>query len=144
MNEDIVKLSVYAILVDREGKILLQKRANTRFANDWWSFPGGHVEDGEQLLKAVQRELHEECKIMVSPEQYAIDLTLLRKSDQGKRYVNFFSLIKDWAGTPTIADGKASALQFFSHADIPEKTLPYIKEALQLIEKRISFYESNY
>ena len=144
MNEDVVKLSVYAILVNQEGKILLQKRANTRFANGWWSCPGGHVENGEHLLKAIERELHEECRMIVNPKQYTIDLTLVRQADQGTRYINFFSQIKDWVGIPIIADGKASDLQFFSLSDIPEQTLPYIKEALQLIEKGIPFYESKY
>ena len=37
MNENFVKLSVYGILIDKDNKILMQKRSNTNYANGWWS-----------------------------------------------------------------------------------------------------------
>jgi len=46
-------------LVLREGRILLVKRAYPP-GKGRWSIPGGHVEIGESLLKAAERELKEE------------------------------------------------------------------------------------
>lgn len=144
MSENNVKLSVYGLLIDKESKVLMQKRSNTSFAEGWWSFPGGHVEAEESIIDAVLRELHEECNIIAKPNQCLFQLTLIRKPQLGKRYINFFYLITDWKGTPVISDGKASELRFFSPGDLPKPTLPYIEEALHLINNRIPFYESAY
>jgi 8-oxo-dGTP diphosphatase len=51
----IQELNVYLVPV-HEGKILLLKRRKTEF----WEFPGGKVEWGEEPKKAAKRELKEE------------------------------------------------------------------------------------
>ncbi len=144
MNDNHVKLSVYGILVDKHNRILLQKRANTSYANGWWSFPGGHVEQGESLSAALLRELSEELGVTADPEACHFSLTLIRKPQQTKRYVNFFYVIKQWQGQPAIADNKASELNFLSPSELPDPILPYIKEALSLIDQGIQFYESEH
>ena len=144
MSENHIKLSVYGILTDKGNNVLMHKRSNTRYANGWWSFLGGHVESEESVCAALRRELFEEGGIQVHPDHCSFRLTLVRKPDLGKRYVNFFYVIKEWVGVPTISDGKASLLSFFSPTDLPDPTLPYIREALQLIANGISFHESIY
>lgn len=144
MQEHQVKLSVYGILIDKDKKILLQKRANTSYAEGWWSLPGGHVEGGESLPAAIKRELLEELGVSVELQSCNFRLTLIRKPGPTKRYVNFFYIIQNWSGTPIIADNKASKLAFYSSEQLPEPTLPYIKEALSLIEGNIPFSESDY
>lgn len=144
MNENFVKLSVYGILIDKDNKILMQKRSNTNYANGWWSFPGGHVEPEESILTALKRELFEELGIQMKLEHCSFQLTLIRKPNSGKRYVNFFYVIKDWSGIPSVCDGKASDLIFFSTHHLPDPTLPYILEALKLIDRKIQFHESEY
>ncbi|MBA3602724.1 MAG: NUDIX domain-containing protein [Parachlamydiaceae bacterium] len=139
-----VELSVYGIVTDKKKRILMQKRANTKYANGWWSLPGGHVEAKESIFAAIQRELYEEGGIVMSPENCSFKLTLVRKPQLEKRYVNFFYVIKDWMGVPAISDEKASELAFFLINDLPDPTLPYIQEALQLINNKIPFYESAY
>lgn len=144
LEQKIVKMSVYGILLNLNNDFLLQKRANTNYANGWWSLPGGHVEANESILAAVQRELSEELGIKVHSNLCSFRLTLVRKPQQDKRYINFFFVIKNWIGFPTISDEKASDLNFFSYYTLPDPTLPYIKEALELIENGIQFYESLY
>ncbi len=48
-----------AILVEKDGKILLVKRLNKTFRG-WWCLPGGHAEPGETPEQAAQREANEE------------------------------------------------------------------------------------
>lgn len=139
-----MKLSVYGILIDSHQKVLMHKRANTSYANGWWSFPGGHVEAGESICSAICRELWEEVGVEVLAQDCAFQLTLIRKPILENRYINFFYVIKDWKNAPTISDGKASELSFFSFTHLPNPTLPHIQEALQLIRKGIQFYESTY
>lgn len=48
-----------AILVERDGKILLVKRLNKTFQG-WWCVPGGHAESGETPRQIARREAREE------------------------------------------------------------------------------------
>ena len=56
-DQQMPKLGVSAAIW-RDGKVLLVERA--RLPVGIWAFPGGHVEAGEPLVRAVARELHEE------------------------------------------------------------------------------------
>ena len=47
------------IVVEKDGKLLLVKRANPTF-HGWWCFPGGHSEQGENPAQTAQREANEE------------------------------------------------------------------------------------
>lgn len=52
---------VEAIIYDKENRILLLKRANkNRFFVGKWQLPGGKVEFGENMQKAIRREIGEE------------------------------------------------------------------------------------
>lgn len=144
MDKSLVKLSVYGILTDGKNNVLLQKRANTTFGDGYWSLPGGHVENEESIFAAVQRELFEELGITFQQDHSSLCLTLARKPQPEKRYINFFYVISKWQGSPMISDGKASELLFSPITFLPQPILPYIQEALHLIDQGIQFYESAY
>lgn len=54
------------VLALHEAKIhvLLIQRAKQPFKN-CWALPGGHVDEGEELLQATQRELEEETGLVI-------------------------------------------------------------------------------
>jgi ADP-ribose pyrophosphatase YjhB (NUDIX family) len=52
-----------AVVTDREGRILLQRRRD----NDLWSIPGGAMEIGEDIATAAVREVKEETGLDVEP-----------------------------------------------------------------------------
>jgi ADP-ribose pyrophosphatase YjhB (NUDIX family) len=54
------RIRVSAVL-RREGRILLIRQEKP--GREYWMLPGGGVHGGETLLRAVQRELTEECGI---------------------------------------------------------------------------------
>jgi len=58
MNE--IEIIARGIII-REGKILLCKAKTKRN----WFFPGGHVESGETILEALNREMQEEIGLKV-------------------------------------------------------------------------------
>ncbi len=50
------KIAVNAVIFNDQGEVLLAKRTD----NGLWCVPGGHVDLGETLGEACQRELYEE------------------------------------------------------------------------------------
>ncbi len=50
-------------LVDRDNRVLIARRAESRPMAGLWEFPGGKIEAGESPESALIRELHEELGI---------------------------------------------------------------------------------
>ncbi len=64
-----------------------------------------------------------------------------RNSDDSVRVDVFFTASR-WTGTPVNREPeKCSDLSWFSLEDLPEKTIPYIRQALECIQKGIPYSE---
>ncbi len=57
---------VAVALIDRRGRVLLQKRRAKARHGGLWEFPGGKVERGESLESALIREIAEELGVVVA------------------------------------------------------------------------------
>jgi 8-oxo-dGTP diphosphatase len=57
-------IEVTAAVIEREGKILLLRRAPGQKLEGRWEFPGGKVEHGESDEACLERELREELGII--------------------------------------------------------------------------------
>ena len=60
-----VLLVTACALVDADGRVLLTRRPEGKALGGLWEFPGGKVEEGEAVGKALARELREELGIEV-------------------------------------------------------------------------------
>lgn len=58
-------LHVAVGVIERDGCVLLARRAAHRHQGGLWEFPGGKVEPGETAQLALQRELREELGLEV-------------------------------------------------------------------------------
>ena len=63
------ELDVVAALIKEKGKFLLcQRKEDDHYAN-LWEFPGGTVEQGEDLAAAIKREINEELDLEIEPNE---------------------------------------------------------------------------
>lgn len=63
----IVHVAVAAVIAEKNGQIqvLIAKRNQHQHQGGKWEFPGGKVEQGEQVAEALAREMLEECNLRV-------------------------------------------------------------------------------
>jgi len=59
------ELTVGAFIINRDGDILLVQ--SPKWSGGCYSIPGGHIEYGESIFKAVRREAYEEVGLRVKP-----------------------------------------------------------------------------
>ena len=67
-------VDVGGLVRNAEGRILLMRPARRG-----WEFPGGQVEEGEDLLTALRREIREETGVEVQPTKLAVVSSNLRQ-----------------------------------------------------------------
>ena len=67
-KKDHIITSVVAIIVNSDGEVLLTKRNVPPFQGEW-VMPGGKIDLGEPIIKALQREVMEEVGLEVAVEE---------------------------------------------------------------------------
>jgi 8-oxo-dGTP diphosphatase len=115
---------VAAVLVNREGEVLIAQRPPGKWQAGRWEFPGGKLEPGEGEEAAVRRELAEELGIEVDVTHRIAGCT----HDYGDRQVDMgLWLVLRHAGEPRGLDGQALkwvTLQQLPHEDLLEADVP--------------------
>ena len=86
--------SAGVILEDESGKALILK-ANYK---QYWSFPGGWIEDEQAPPEAAARELEEEAGISLATESLEFAYVVNRKSELMQTYQFIFRSTQPYAG----------------------------------------------
>jgi 8-oxo-dGTP diphosphatase len=111
-----------AVLVDRQGRVLL-------VANDWsrrgfvrYTLPGGMVEAGETLVDAVAREVREETGLRVKRlEHLAYVIQIEDKQRHERTLALAFRAQYDGLLNPRDPDGHIVEARFFTPEEVGEK-----------------------
>lgn len=118
-------LAIYCIVCDGE-RVLMLRRANTGYADGKWSFPAGHVDEGESLTAAASRELKEETGLNVPDSDWKFH-TMMHRRTADRRVIDVFMVAVNWQGQPVNTEPhKCSALVFVSPADPSINLVDYI------------------
>ena len=110
----LVRVAV-AVIVRRDGAVLLARRlAGTPYAG-YWEFPGGKLEPGETAVEALKRELHEELGIDVT---LATPWLTQRYEYPHARVELAFFRVHEWLGEPYGRDGQSIVWQMPGAFDV--------------------------
>lgn len=130
------------VIFEREGKILLARRFNTGYADGQYQMPSGHIEANEYPAEAAIREAKEEVGVEIDMN----DLEFVHASyrinhvDAAGDYVDFFFKATRWSGELVNAEPeKCDEIRWVPIDDLPENTVPVIKEVIGYIIKGIPF-----
>jgi len=99
---------VAAVLERPDGSFLLARRPPGKVYAGWWEFPGGKVDAGEPLARALERELLEELGIRVVKAYPWI--SRVHVYEHGTVMLNFFRVV-EWQGEPHPHEGQALVWQ---------------------------------
>lgn len=121
--------AVFVICRKKSGEILLEQRSGTKYLDEFWDFPSGHVEYGEDLHTAAARELREETSLIVDPED--LKLVHIEQFFVDINYVDFTFLAEKFSGEPKIMEpDKCSGLKWFAIKDFPKKLTNNVRQNL--------------
>lgn len=67
--------------VFRNDQVLLIRRGNPPLYGDW-SLPGGRVKEGEDLKKAIRREVREECSIDIKVGDLITEFEYIERDEE--------------------------------------------------------------
>ncbi|MFC8045711.1 NUDIX domain-containing protein [Nocardia sp. NPDC057353] len=132
---------VHLLLTDDEGRVLFGRRANTGYEDEAYHVPSGHLETGESVVDALAREAEEEIGVTVdtSVAEFA---HVMHNSSSGGRVAFFFRVRLVEQQPFNREPNKCDELAWFALDALPERMIPYCREALQHIaaERHFSVY----
>jgi 8-oxo-dGTP diphosphatase len=127
------RVGVGAVII-RDGQVLLVKRGREP-AKGLWAVPGGAVEPGETLQAAAEREIFEECGMVIRAGEPIFVFDLIEKDETGA--LKFHYVIVDMraeyvSGEPVAADDAADA-RWLAPRDLD--SLDVVPVTLELLRK---------
>lgn len=134
------KIYIAAYLaLEKDGQILLLRRANTGYQDGNYSLVAGHLDGNETAKNCIIREAKEEAGITLHPEDLNVAHVMHRFAPD-REYIDVYLTSKKWNEDITnMEPHKCDDLSWFSIDDLPSNIIPEVKLALENIKKK-NFY----
>lgn len=136
-NPDLIHRSVHVFVVNREGRIYLQKRAGHKDVQPgrWDTSVGGHLLPGESFEDGAAREMGEELRLSGKPRFL---YRYLWRTDRESELVETFLLVTD--DTPVPAPEEIQEGRFFTLGEIDglmggEELTPNLREEIRRLRQ---------
>jgi 8-oxo-dGTP pyrophosphatase MutT (NUDIX family) len=120
----------------KEKQVLLLLRTNTKTMDGYWGGITGHIEPGETPTAMLIRETEEEIGVILS--DFVLNNCVEQKSpsyhDPSVPYfgLDIFFVSYSWQGEPYNKEPyKHGDLQWFNLDNIPNNTIPAVKEGIK-------------
>lgn len=133
-----LSVSVF-MLLRRNDAVLCLRRAGTGWMDGAWSVPAGGLDGGETLLRAALRETREEVGVAVAAADARLVHTLHCRT-AGEEWIGAVFAATRWTGEPRLCEpDKHDALAWHRISDLPEITIPYVRQAIGHAEAGIAW-----
>ncbi|MEM6659121.1 MAG: NUDIX hydrolase [Pseudomonadota bacterium] len=131
------RIGALAVVLHQQQVLLVQRSKQPD--KGLWGFPGGHVEWGETVMQAAQRELIEETGVQADPLRYLENLDLLLRNAKGQ-VVSHYLLVgvacHYLSGHPKAGDDALDA-RWFPIDQIQRGDLPMSARVTYLLERAL-------
>lgn len=120
------------------------RRCSTGYRDGFYGLPAGHVEEGELPIAALVREAKEEIGIDIDSTdlQFVHTLYRLKENETGNR-VDYFFEASVWSGEPkNMEPYKCDEMNWFSMDALPENLIPYVREVIELVNRKTAYSEA--
>jgi len=123
-----------AVIVVRQGRVLLGKRINAHGAGTW-QFPGGHLEYGETIEACARRELMEEAGLSIGSLRLGPFTNDFFEAEK-KHYVTLFVIADQTTGDPVVREPeKCERWDWFPWAQLPR---PHFLPIVNLLKQNFT------
>ena len=131
------------LILIRDERILLLRRANTGYEDGNFSVVAGHIEAGETAREATCREAQEEAGITLSVDQLSLFHVVHKFA--GSERIGFFFAASAWDGViRNMEPTKCDLLDWFPLHDLPGNMVAYVRHAIDLGRRGIMYSESGW
>ncbi len=136
-------IPVSHLILIKDNNVLLSRRFNTGYEDGNYSVVAGHLDGNETFTVAMIREAKEEAGIEIRAEDLEVIHVMHRKSPpETNERIDFFLKASKWQGELKIMEPhKCDDLKWFPIDDLPANIVPYIKSAIENIQKGIFYSE---
>ena len=115
------RLIALLALVNEKNEVLISLRKHKREYDGYWEYPGGKVEEGETIEKAIIREIKEEIDLEIS-ESCISPLTFAVDQNGAIETILLLYICRKWEGSITsLLDQK---IKWVKPIDLAEYQMP--------------------
>ncbi len=147
MRHDCAAIQEVSLVLIKDGKVCLLRRANTGYMDGKYCFPAGHKEPSETPAAGAIREAFEEAGVRVDPASVRHAHTMHRHClDQTPVHerVGYFFTAERWEGDPSLVEpDKSDEVAWFPLDALPDM-VPYMRDALEHVRVGRAYSESTY
>ena len=119
------KPTACALVVDEAGRILLGRRAS-EIEHGKWDLPGGFLEEGEDPVAALVREVREETGLEIEVGDFhGVWMDWYRDTAEAASTLNLYWLARPVGGDPVAADDVAELAWFASDELPPDEEIAF-------------------
>ena len=132
--------SVYLVIKNDKGEILLQRRQGTKLWPGFLALPAGHIDEKENAYEAVIREAREELGIKISKANILDTFVVNRRNKSLMPYYDIYFEIDTYDGKIQINEPeKCSELLWSDINNLPDDMIDFEIEAIKNHQKGINF-----
>ena len=132
--------SIYLIIKNDNGKILLQRRQGTKLWPGFLALPAGHIDEGEGPYESAIREAKEELDITITRNDISDSFVVMRKNKSLMPYYDVYFNISNYIGNIKIAEPlKCSELIWQDINNLPNDMIDFEISAINNYLNGIKF-----